>query len=56
MRGPFVDRGVYRSSYNNARRLAATETNIAYRTADHLRWQQMDFVISLRRTRATMPI
>ena len=26
--------GVYRSSYKNARRLAATETNIAYRTAD----------------------
>lgn len=31
----------------NARRLAATETNIAYRTADHLRWQQMDFVVGI---------
>ena len=40
-------RGVYRSSYMNARRLAATETNIAYRTADHLRWQKMDFVVSI---------
>jgi hypothetical protein len=40
-------RGVYRSSYMNARRLAATETNIAYRTSDHLRWQQMDFVVGI---------
>lgn len=40
--------GVYRSSYLNARRLTATETNIAYRTADHLRWQQLDFVVGIR--------
>lgn len=40
-------RGVYRSSYLNARRLAATETNIAYRTADHERWKQMDFVVGI---------
>lgn len=40
-------RGVYRSSYMNARRLAATETNIAYRTADHERWQKMDFVVGI---------
>lgn len=39
--------GVYRSSYKNARRLAATETNIAYRTADHERWQQLDFVVGI---------
>lgn len=39
--------GVYRSSYKNARRLTATETNMAYRTADHLRWQQMDFVVGI---------
>jgi hypothetical protein len=39
--------GVYRSSYKNARRLAATETNIAYRTSDYLRWQQLDFVIGI---------
>ena len=31
----------------NARRLTATETNIAYRTADHLRWQKMDFVVGI---------
>lgn len=37
--------GVYRSSYKNALRLTATETNMAYRTADHTRWQQMDFVL-----------
>lgn len=41
-------RGVYRSSYKNALRLAITETNIAYRTADWLRWQQMDFVVGIR--------
>lgn len=40
--------GVYRSSYKNARRLAATETNIAYNTADHERWQQLDFVVGIR--------
>lgn len=40
-------RGVYRSSYLNARRLAATETNIAYRTADHERWKKMDFVVGI---------
>lgn len=39
--------GVYRSSYKNARRLASTETNIAYRTSDQLRWQQMDFVVGI---------
>lgn len=38
-------RGVYRSSYKNALRLTATETNMAYRTADHERWQQLDFVV-----------
>ena len=39
--------GVYRSSYKNARRLAATETNMAYRKADYERWQQMDFVVGI---------
>lgn len=39
--------GVYRSSYKNARRLAVTETNMAYHTADHLRWQQLDFVVGI---------
>lgn len=40
--------GVYRSSFKNARRLAATETNMAYRTADYERWQQLDFVVGIR--------
>lgn len=39
--------GVYRSSYKNALRLTGTETNIAYRTADYLRWQQMDSVVGI---------
>lgn len=39
--------GVYRSSYKNALRLAATETNMAYHTADHERWQQLDFVVGI---------
>lgn len=37
--------GVYRSSYKNAMRLTRSEINMAYREADHLRWQQLDFVI-----------
>lgn len=40
-------RGVYRSAYKNARRTAATEINIAYRTSDYDRWQQMDFVVGI---------
>ena len=39
--------GVYRSSYKNARRLTATETNMSYNTSDHLRWQQLDFVVGI---------
>lgn len=38
-------RGVYRSAYKNAMRLARTETNMAYRTADCDRWQVFDFVL-----------
>lgn len=41
-------RGMYRSSYKNAMRLARTETNMAYRTADQERWRQLDFVIGYR--------
>lgn len=37
-------RGVYRSAYKNAMRLTRTETNMAYRTADVTRWQQMKFI------------
>ena len=40
-------RGVYRSSARNAQRLARTETNIAYRTADYERWQGFDFVVGV---------
>lgn len=40
-------KGVYRSSYRNAQRLARTETNIAYRTADFTRWGQLDFVVGI---------
>ena len=39
--------GVYRSSYRNAQRLARTETNIAYRSADYERWAQLDFVVGV---------
>lgn len=39
--------GVYRSSYRNAQRLARTETNIAYRTADYNRFQDLDFVTAI---------
>nr|DAU50155.1 MAG TPA: minor capsid protein [Caudoviricetes sp.] len=40
-------RGVYRSSYKNALRMTATENNIAYRTADHNRWQALPFVLGI---------
>lgn len=40
-------RGVYRSSYKNALRLTATENNMAYRTSDYERWQDMDFVTGM---------
>lgn len=39
--------GVYRSAYKNAMRLTRTETNMAYRTADYERWQQLDFVVGV---------
>lgn len=39
--------GVYRSAYMNARRMAATEINMAYRTSDYMRIQQMDFVVGI---------
>lgn len=39
--------GIYRSSYQNALRVAATETNMAYRTADWRRWQTLPFVLGI---------
>lgn len=41
-------RGVYRSSHKNALRLAATETNIAYRTSDYTCMQQENFTLGIR--------
>lgn len=38
-------KGKYRSSYKNAMRLARTEINMAYRTAEQLRWEKLDFVV-----------
>ena len=40
--------GVYKSSAKNAMRVARSETNIAYRRADNMRWSQMDFVLGQR--------
>lgn len=40
-------RGVYRSSYRNALRLAVTETNMAYHRADSLAWQQSPACIGI---------
>jgi len=40
--------GIYRSSYKNAMRLTRTETNMAYRKADSLRWQQIDFILGIK--------
>lgn len=39
--------GVYRSSVKNAERLTRTENNMAYRTSDYERWQNMPFVIGI---------
>lgn len=38
-------KGVYRSSARNAQRLARTEINMSYRTAEQQRWEQFDFVV-----------
>ena len=38
-------RGMYRSSYMNAKRLARTEINMAYRTSDQERWKTLKFVL-----------
>lgn len=40
--------GVYRSSYRNAIRMAATETNIAYHTADYNQWQGIPLIKGIR--------
>ena len=48
MRAYHPGAGVYRSSYMNALRVGATETNIAYHEADHERWQRLDFVLGVK--------
>lgn len=47
MRAYHPGRGVYKSAYKNALRLTATEGNMAYRTAEHERWQSMPFVVGI---------
>jgi len=44
MKGYHPGRGKYRSSYKNAVRLTRTETNMAYRLSDQVRWREIDFV------------
>ena len=39
--------GIYRSSYKNALRVAATETNMAYHTADYERWSNQGFILGI---------
>lgn len=41
-------RGVYRSSAKNAMRMVATETNIAYRSADYLNTQASPWIVGIR--------
>lgn len=48
MRNYHPGAGIYRSSYMNALRVGATETNIAYHEADHERWQRLDFVLGVK--------
>ena len=47
--------GVYRSSRANALRLARTEVNMAYRTADNVRWDDMDFIRGYEVKRSNNP-
>lgn len=47
MKAHIAGRGVYHSSYKNALRVAATETNMAYRHADNTRWRGMPFVLGI---------
>lgn len=47
-RDEWTGKGYYKSSAQNAMRVARTETNMAYRRADHERWQNMDFVLGQR--------
>lgn len=42
-----IGQGIYHSSYKNAFRYARTTTNIAYRTADYNRYQELAFIIGI---------
>ena len=44
---PAVEKRVNEAIAELTERLTTTETNMAYRTADHLRWQQMNFVTGI---------
>ena len=43
----WTGRGYYKSSAQNAMRVARTETNMAYRAADNARWEQLDFILGI---------
>lgn len=47
--------GVYRSSRANALRLARTEINMSYRTADNIRWEELDFILGYEVKRSNNP-
>ncbi|WP_159467965.1 hypothetical protein [Dyadobacter sp. 3J3] len=47
--------GVYRSSFKNAMRVTRSEINMAYRTSDHERWQNLDFVVGFEVRRSNNP-
>lgn len=44
-RNEWTGPGYYKSSARNAQRLARTEINMAYRTAEQKRWEKFDFVV-----------
>lgn len=44
-RNQWTGPGYYKSSAKNAQRLARTEINMAYRTAEQTRWKKFDFVV-----------
>lgn len=49
--------GVYKSAYKNAVRIAATETNLAYRLADSERWKRNESVLGfeVKRSKNGLP-
>jgi len=47
--------GAYRSSVRNAQRLARTEINMAYHSAEMQRYQDLDFIVGFEVKRSTHP-